>query len=52
VSAVAACALVNVAAVMTMQTRLRLFDMRRELLAVPLYGAGILAGAFVAWLFG
>jgi len=51
VSAVAACALVNTVAVLVLQHRLRLFDLKRELLAIPLYASGVLVGAGVRWIF-
>ena len=47
VGAVAACALVNSVAVLTFQSRMKLFDLKRELLALPLYGLGLVAGWLV-----
>lgn len=51
VYAVAACALINAAVVLTMQARMRLLDWKRELLAVPLFGVGLLGGALLLWLY-
>jgi O-antigen/teichoic acid export membrane protein len=44
VTAVGLCALVNAAIVLTMQRRFGLLDLRRELLAIPLFAAGLVAG--------
>ncbi len=47
VAAVALSALVNSSVVLTLQARLRLIDLRQELLAVPMFGAGLLLGWLV-----
>jgi O-antigen/teichoic acid export membrane protein len=50
VTAVASCALINAAMVLTVQGRLHLADFKRELLAFPLFGLGLLLGGVLAWL--
>lgn len=50
VGAVACSALVNSVVVLTLQSRLRLLDIRREMLVVPLYALGLLAGWTVRWI--
>lgn len=48
--AVAASAVINATAVLTLQARLQLLDLKAELLGVPLFGLGLLLGTSGAWL--
>ena len=50
VGAIAGCALVNTVTVLSVQGRLHLLDMRRELFAIPLYAIGLAAGGLARWL--
>jgi O-antigen/teichoic acid export membrane protein len=47
VAAVALSALVNSSVVLALQARLKMIDLRKELLAVPVFGAGLLLGWLV-----
>lgn len=50
ITAVAVSAAVNATAVLMLQARVRLLDIRMELLAVPLFAAGLVLGGAAAWL--
>jgi len=50
IAAVACCALINATMVLTVQGKMHLADFKREALALPLFGVGVLLGGGVAWL--
>ena len=50
IGAVAVSAIVNAMAVLTLQAKLNLVDAKSELMAVPLFGVGLMLGAASSWL--